>query len=125
LLDYGGKLLFVLGNFPGQIVSFCKCLFLGARYAPGALRHFEALANQVSGEWLISGRKTEVDLPLDAWHAGRYLLGLYGKPLQHSVQVVEEQLLPGDVLFHIADGLFDHLLRLLEVIEDAVEVSFE
>ena len=55
LLDHGSKLLFVLRNFLGKLVSLRERLFLGTCYVLDALRRFEPLAEQVSSSTVFPG----------------------------------------------------------------------
>jgi hypothetical protein len=57
---------------------------------------------------------------LDLLHRHRHLLRLPLKSLQSCAEFFEMVLLRGNVLFHIAYRLFDHLLRRFETVEDAM-----
>jgi hypothetical protein len=109
----------------GQLVALRPRLFLNPRYGFGAPGHFESLAQQISGQWLILSRKTDVDLCCALLHRRRRLLCFPRESLQAGAEFFEPALLRGNVLFHIAYRLFDDLLRLFEPVEDAVQISFE
>jgi hypothetical protein len=64
-------------------------------------------------------------LCLDLLHRYRRLLGFPCQLLQDGVEFFETVLLRGNILFHIAYRLLNHLLRLFETVEDAVQISFE
>jgi hypothetical protein len=125
LLDHSRKLRFIRSNLCGKPVALCPCLFLGPCYASDTPGHFESLADQVFGQWLIRSRKTGVDVLLDLLHRRRHLLRFPLESRQARVQFFEPALVHGNILFHIAYRLFDHLLRLFETVEDTVQISFE
>jgi hypothetical protein len=124
-LDHRSKLRFMRRNRCGQLVTMRPPLFLSPRDASGAPGYFELLADQVFGQWLILSRKTGIDVLGDLLHRRRRLLRFPIQALQDRVEVCEPALLRGNVLFHIAYRLFDHLLGLFETVEDAVQISFE
>jgi hypothetical protein len=125
LLDYSSKLRFIRSNLGGQPVAVSPRLFLSPRYAFGTPGHFEPLADQVFGQRLIRSRKTGVDVLLDLLHRRRHLLRFPRESLHARVQFFEPTLVYGNILFHIAYGLFDHLLGLFETIEKAMQICFE
>ena len=112
-------------NLCGQFLAVRLRLFVSSCYASGTPDDFESLADQVFGQWLILSRKTGIDVLFDLLQRRRRLLRFPRKALQGRVEICEPALLRGNVLFHIAYGLFNDFLWLFETVEDAVQISFE